>query len=111
MSARLKGVEEQVDAASMMVNQLEGVVGEPSGAFKKVADPSLWGTILSGHEKVRALDGRMDREMGRKEKLDAVGIKRVVSNVLGGSLKGTTLIAKVNDLDGNQGQDQLPNEY
>ena len=40
-SMRLDGVEEQVDAASMLVRQIEGVMGKPSGAFRNTTLVSL----------------------------------------------------------------------
>ena len=57
---RLQRSKEQMDAVSLVVKQIEGVLGKPSGAFRRVANQSVWGTISSGHEKVKVLEERMD---------------------------------------------------
>ena len=58
-------MEERGDAISMVVIQLEGVLGKPSRAFRRVVNPYMWGTIALGHKKVKELEATVKREMGK----------------------------------------------
>ena len=87
-NGRVELVEERTDAVSIIVKQIEGVMGKPNGAFKRVADPSIWGTISSGHEKVKALEERMDRELGGKPTTDVSGRAENCEESVGRSEQG-----------------------
>ena len=48
-------VSKEVDGIGLLLNQLMGSVGKPGRVFKKLADPTVWGTLGSNTDWIQRL--------------------------------------------------------